>query len=175
MKKNLLTILILALLIVNIVLSAIMMFSVTNASKKTTELVTDIASVLKLELGSEGQLEEEEEIPMSQTEVYNIETSLQISLQDDEDGTAHWCIVSVALSMNNKDKGFKKYGDAESMKSKESLITSVVNDVIGNYTFEELKKSENQDAARKEILRQIQNMYDSQFIYRVSFSDIKFQ
>ena len=35
MKKNLLSIIILALLVVNIVLSAIMMISVTSASKKT--------------------------------------------------------------------------------------------------------------------------------------------
>lgn len=35
MKKNLISIIILALLIVNVVLTAIMMFSVTSASKKT--------------------------------------------------------------------------------------------------------------------------------------------
>lgn len=172
MKKNLLSILILALLIVNIVLSAIMMFSVTSASKKTTELVTDIASVLKLELGSVGSVEE---IPMSKTDVYNIETPLQITLREGEDKTPHWCIVSVALSMNIKDKGYKKYGDAESMQSKEPLIASVVIDVIGSYTIEELRNSDTQEAAKKEILGHIQSMYDSQFIYKVSFSDIKFQ
>ena len=48
MKKNLISVIILALLIVNIVLTAIMMFSVTGASKKTAALVDDIAMVLDL-------------------------------------------------------------------------------------------------------------------------------
>ena len=39
MKKNLISIVILALLIVNIVLTAIMMFSVTGTSRKTAALV----------------------------------------------------------------------------------------------------------------------------------------
>lgn len=78
MKKNILSILILALLIVNIVLTSIMMFSVMGASKKTTQLVTDIASVLKLELREEDG--EVITVPMEQTDVYNI-TDLTIELR----------------------------------------------------------------------------------------------
>ena len=88
MKKNLLSILILALLIVNIVLTSIMMFSVVGASKKTTQLVTDIASVLKLELrGGDGAVIQQ--VPMDQTEVYDI-PEMTISLQKSDDGTEHW-------------------------------------------------------------------------------------
>ena len=43
MKKNLISVIILALLIVNVVLTAIMMFSVTSASRKTAALVDNIA------------------------------------------------------------------------------------------------------------------------------------
>ena len=42
MKKNLISIIILALLIVNIVLTAIMMFSVTGTATKTSALVDNI-------------------------------------------------------------------------------------------------------------------------------------
>ena len=58
MKKNLISIIILALLIVNIVLTAIMMFSVTGASKKTAALVDNIATALDLELVSNEEAEE---------------------------------------------------------------------------------------------------------------------
>ena len=51
MKKNLISIIILALLIVNIVLTAIMMFSVTTTNRKTAALVGDIASAISLDLG----------------------------------------------------------------------------------------------------------------------------
>ena len=62
MKKNLISIIILALLIVNIVLTSIMMFSVMGSSKKTTALVNDIASVLDLELKGSGDEEAKKEV-----------------------------------------------------------------------------------------------------------------
>ena len=172
MKKNILSILILALLIVNIVLTSIMMFSVVGATKKTTQLVTDIASVLKLELrGEDGEVVT---VPMEQTDVYNI-TDLTIELQPSDDGSSHWCLLGVALSMNTKDKGYKSFGDAESMEAKRSLLTEAIFDVIGSYKLEDLKGGNGEEEAKEEILRRIQSMYDSQFIFRVSFSDIKYQ
>lgn len=173
MKKNLLSILILALLIVNIVLTSIMMFSVVGASKKTMKLVTDIASVLKLEL-RDGDGAVIQQVPMDQTEVYDI-PEMTISLQKSDDGTEHWCLLSVALSMNTKDKGYKSYGSAESMQAKKSLITEAIFDVIGSYKMEDLKGGNGEEKAKAEILRRVQSMYDSQFIYKVSFSDIKYQ
>ena len=50
MKKNLISVVILALLVVNIVFSAITLFSVAGTNKKTAALVTDIASAIKLDL-----------------------------------------------------------------------------------------------------------------------------
>lgn len=173
MKKNLLSILILALLIVNIVLTSIMMFSVMGASKKTTQLVTDIASVLQLELG-ETEGAEAEMIPLSQTEVYNI-SELTVALQNGEDEKAHYCLVSVALSMNTKDKGYKTFGSAETMASYESLIISEITSIIGSYDVDTLREPAAQEEAREKILESIQKRFESEFIYNVSFSDIKFQ
>ena len=172
MKKNLLSILILELLIVNIVLTSIMMFSVVGASKKTTELVTDIASVLQLELGDGS--ESAKSIPLKQTEVYNI-SELMIELHSSEEEKTYYCLVSVALSMNTKDKGYKTYGSAESMASYEPLITSEITNVITSYTVEALRDPASQDEAKDKILKAIQKMFDSEFLDNVSFSDIKFQ
>ena len=55
MKKNMLSILILALLIVNIVLTAIMMFSVTGTAKKTSALIDDISAAINLDLNNQGE------------------------------------------------------------------------------------------------------------------------
>ena len=60
MKKNLLSVLILALLVVNIVLTTIMMLSITKTNSKTAELVTNIATVMNLELYGPGGTAEEQ-------------------------------------------------------------------------------------------------------------------
>ena len=63
MKKNMLSILILALLIVNIVLTSVMMFSVVGASKKTSALIDDIASAINLDLENQAAVSDAPVIP----------------------------------------------------------------------------------------------------------------
>ena len=172
MKKNMISIIILALLVVNIVLTAIMMFSVTSASKKTAALVDNIATALDLELTARNEEETEAVIPMTDTETYQISESMTIPLKASEgDDKAHYCLVSVTLSINTKDEGYKTYGS--DLSAQESLIKSEINNIISSYTMEEVR--DNQEQIRQEILEKVQTMFDSKFIYNVSFSDIMFQ
>ena len=179
MKKNLLSILILALLIVNIVLTAIMMFSTMSATKKTSQLVTDIASVLKLEIEGSAGGPAVREVPLSQTETYNI-NELTIGLrpettpEGEEAGPVKYCLGNIVLSMDTKSKGYKNYGDAETMAKYESLISSEINNIIGSYSMDELTAPSGREEVRVKILESVQKMFDSDFIYNVSISDIKF-
>ena len=50
MKKNILTIVIMAATLVNLILSAVLVFSVMPAMNKTSNLVDKIASVIDLEI-----------------------------------------------------------------------------------------------------------------------------
>lgn len=172
MKKNLISIIILALLIVNIALTAVMMFSVTSASRKTAALVDNISTALNLELAASTDDEEEEAtIPMSDIATYDISESMTIPLKTEEDGKSHFCLVSVTLSMNTQSDGYKTYG--ANIAEKESLIKSEINSVISQYTLTEAR--DNQDKMREEILERVQKMFDSDFVFNVSFSDIMFQ
>lgn len=173
MKKNLISIVILALLIVNIVLTAIMMFSVTGTSRKTAALVDNIATALNLELAANGNGEEAEQepVPMSDTATYDISEKMTIPLKLDAEEEPHFFIASITLSMNTKDKGYKKYG--ADIDTRESLIKSEINDVVSQYTVDEAR--DKQDEIRAEILERVQKMFDSEFIFNVAFSDIMIQ
>ena len=72
MKKNLISIVILALLIVNVVLSSVTLISVTGTNKKTAALVGDIAAAISIDLGEDGSEEEQETVPMSDVVTYDI-------------------------------------------------------------------------------------------------------
>ena len=173
MKKNLISVIILALLIVNIVLTAIMMFSVTGASKKTAALVDNIATALNLELASGTEGGAEEAVSMADTETYSFAENMTIPLKKSEgDDKDHYCIVSITLSINTKADGYKEYGSAESLATMEGLIKDEINSVFAHYTAEEAR--DNQEAIKKEIIGRIQTMFDSKFIYNVSFGDIMF-
>ena len=71
MKKNLLSVLILVLLIVNIALTSVMMISVIGTNKKTAELVTSIATVMNLELYSPGGTAVTD-VPLAETDTYTM-------------------------------------------------------------------------------------------------------
>ncbi|MCI8898935.1 MAG: flagellar basal body-associated protein FliL [Lachnospiraceae bacterium] len=169
MKKNLISIIILALLIVNIVLTAIMMFSVTGTATKTSALVDNITRALNLELTAKGDAGASA-VPISDIATYDI-AEMTIELQQDAEGNQHFFVGSITLSMNTKDKDYKTYGG--DMESRESLIKSEITDVISSYTVEDARS--NQDTIKSEILERIQTLFNSEFVFNVAFSDILIQ
>lgn len=171
MKKNLLSILILALLIVNVILTAVTMFSVTSTNKKTAAIVNQIASVLQLELNNGADESEAETVSMEDTATYDISEELTIPLKTGADAKDHYAIVSVSLSMNTKSPGYKAYG--ESIADRDSLIKGEIIDAFRSYTIEELKADE--DVVVEDILKRLQKMFDSDFIYKVSFRGVMYQ
>ena len=172
MKKNLVSIIILALLVVNIILTSVMLFSVTGTMKKTASLIDGITMALSLELGEDiNAAAEAEAVPMENVSVYQIADEMRIPLAVGADGKDHFCMVSVSLSMNTKADGYKDYG--ETVGEKEDLIIGEIVSAIGSYTIEEAKA--NTDAIRKDILQRIQKMYGYDFIYDVVFREIFFQ
>ena len=172
MKKNLMSVVILSLLVVNLILTGIMMFSCVSANKKTAALVNDIASVLDLELtGGGSNTEEVAAVSVADTEIYNIADAMTVALRPSEDGKEHYCMCEVSFSMN------KTHEDYETMSpmvaTQESKIRSIIIGVIGGYTKEEAQA--NQKAIESEILEQVQQMFGSNFIYEAYFRDVKFQ
>jgi len=166
MKKNLISIMILALLIVNIVLTSIMMFSVTSTNRKTASLVGDIASAISLDLEEE---EGAESVPLENTVTYTI-ADMRIALKKsvDENGVPeekdHYAQMSVVISMNNAHEDYKAYG--EKIAEREDLIKGKITEVVGQYTMEEAKA--NPQAVSNDILSGIQALYSSDFIFDVT-------
>lgn len=172
MKKNMISILILALLIVNVALTAVMMFSVMGTMKKTARLIDGISSALSLEIAGPDSADStgEETVSMEDISVYKIEDQLTISLAKGADGEQHYCLVSVSLSLNMKDPDYEKY--QPTLAEKEDLIKSTIFEVIQAYPIEEA--ASNPDMLREEILNRLQSMFGSKFIYNVVFRDIMF-
>lgn len=174
MKKNLLSIVILALLIVNTVLTGVIMFSTINTNNKTAALVSDIASVLDLELNYEPAVAGNNSggaVAIADTAVYNIADSLTVALKPSGDGKEHYAMCQVSFSMNTKDDDYAEY--SVMMAEQESKIRSIIIGVISQYTKEEAMAD--QAAIEAKILSEVQGMFRSRFIYEAYFRDIKFQ
>jgi len=170
MKRNLLSIIILALLVVNIVLSAIMMISVSSASRKTAALVADISTIIGLEINGLPQSDAAASVSMADTAFYNITDELTIPLKTGEDGASHFAVGNVSLSMNSKHKDYATYSESITNGDMDGVIKDIIFAVIGNYTMDEAKSSAGSEQIKTEILTKIQERFGSDFIYGVSFN-----
>lgn len=169
MKKNLLTVLILALTLVNVILSAVMMFSVMGTNRKTAALVNQVSAILSLELEPEA---EEEKVSMADLAFWSLSDKMTIPLVSD-DGKNHYIVFEVAFSMDTTTKGYKKYGEDVEAGTYESIIKDVINNTVSKYTLAECNADF--DAVKAEILKNVQDLFDQDFIHSVAISGIQTQ
>ena len=173
MKKNLMSVLILALVVANLVLTAILMISVVPQTKKANQLITKVCSAIDLELEG-GKDNSSINIPMERLETISIDdgASMTVNQKDDGEGEGHYAVVSVALAVDNKSDGYKTFG-VEGVTAKKDIIKDIVNKVVSGYTLEEMKAD--QTKAQDEILSRLRRMFDSDFIVSVAFPTYNYE
>ena len=171
MKKNLMTVLILALLVVNIVLTSVMLVSIVGTNKKTAQLVDNITTAMKLELtvpGASGSAN----VALTDTEVYNIADTMTIPLKSAAGTKQDYIMFDVSLSINTKSADYKTYGSSDTLSGYENLIKDAITATVSAHTEDECR--EDMEGLKEEILQSIQSLFQSDFIYKVSISGVKF-
>ena len=171
MKKNLMTVIILALVLVNLVLTAILAFTIIPQTRKSKQLIDKIASAIDLEL-EDGSGKDTAAVPVEDIEVYDIEASFTVNLSPSGDGKDHVAVFSIGLSLNTKSDGYKSIG-IEGLKAKETLIKNDINTIVSEYTMEQFREDE--QSVKDAILEDLQEMFGSDFIVGVSFSSVNTQ
>ena len=170
MKKNLKSVLILALVLANLILTAILMISVVPQSKKANELITKVCSAIDLELES-GKEEGAIDVPMSQIEEVKLSDGEKMTINlKNTDGKDHYVMMSVSLALDTKNKD---YTDATVISDKEGIIKDEINKIVSSHTIDDMRNDTK--GIQNEILKSLRKMYDSDFIVSVVFSDINYQ
>ena len=170
MKKNLITVITLALVVVNLVLTVILTITILPETQKANELITKVCSAIDLDLES-GSATSNANIPIDQIEVYNIDDEQTISLKQDGDGKDHFAMITVSISMDTKNSDYKEL--KPQVEEKVNLIKGDINNIVSQYTIDEIKN--NQSAVQDEILKDLQKMFGSDFIVAVGFPTAQYQ
>jgi len=167
MKKNILTIVIMASTVTNLVLTAVMMFSIVPAMNKTNKLIDKVATVIDLETE-----EEEEGTQWEDLETYDIpfESKQTINLKSEGDKESHYVVIDgITVSFNKEAEDYDKV--SESVKAANVYIVDFVKEAISEHTISTL----NEQAVKDSALVKIQNFYGSKCIVRLSLSGFMFQ
>lgn len=166
MKKNILTIVIMASTLLNLILTIVIVFSVVPAMNKTGKLVDKVASVIDLEI--ESKTSEEDSYSVSDLEVEKItyDNSVKINLQKDEgDDTAHYALLDeIVVSFN------KMAEDCETVKKSINennvYVSDIVKEVIGEYTVSTISEAK----VKQEAIKRLQDKYDTKSIVEISLN-----
>lgn len=173
MKKNLITVIILALVLANLILTAILVFTIIPQTKKSNQLIDQVCSAINLELQSGENTPATPEVPIEDVETYAITDGFTVNLKQGEDGKQHYAVFSVSLSLNTKSDGYKTYGGSEGLAAKVTIIQSEINTIVNGYTLDEFNANGYQNA-KDDILKTLQDMFGgSDFIVGVNFSSVQ--
>lgn len=170
MKKNLITVITLALVVMNLVLTVILTITILPETKKANELITKVCSAIDLDLES-GSATSSANIPIDQIDIYDIEDQQTINLKSSGDGKEHFAVITVSISMDKKNKDYKDL--QPEVENKVELIKGEINNIVSQYTIDEIKN--NQSAVQNEILKDLQKMFGSDFIVAVGFPTAQYQ
>ena len=173
MKKNMLTIVAIALSFVNLILTAVIMFSVVSSAKATNTLVSNIASIIDLELESNTT---NNKVPIGDMDVVTFDKSLQINLKGSGDGKDHYAVIDQIYLIKTEDD-YKTISENMKNSDTKSGYESTIDEIVGNqfsqYTKEEVQN--NREAIKAAVLKAVQEKFGTQTIAELAFKNLRLQ
>ena len=167
MKKNILTIVIMAASVINLILTIVLIFSVMPAMNKTSNLIDKVSSLIDLEIESES--EENAAVPMEDRDstiiTYEANVNINLKKETGEDSN-HYAVISGVTVTYNKNED--DYEDVKALiDANQVYVNDAVSETIGAYTASTIS----QTAVKEEAVKKLQEMYDTKSIIDVSLSN----
>lgn len=155
MKRNMLAIVILAATLVNIALTALMLFTVVPKAQRTDALIQKICSIIELEL-EDPNAADYAEIPFEDRETYNLANKMTINLKRAEgESKSPYAQIEVTLMLNKKADSYATIQPL--LGSYENIIRNIVSEEVSKYTTHEL------DGNKEAIQKMIQTRLCTEF------------
>ena len=92
MKKNLISVLILALCFANLVLTALLIFTIIPETKKANNLIDQVCQAISLDLNSGSQLPQDQIVDYALTAD---DDTLTFNFAPSEDGNTHYLVCGI--------------------------------------------------------------------------------
>jgi len=165
MKKNIFSVIITALTVINVVLTAILFFVMMPTFNKTNNLLTNVASVLNIELDADNPANADSNYKLSDLQSIPVtwEKESTYNMKMGTDNKAHFAMLKgYTLYLN---KNADDFDDVNEMLTADTAqITSIIPTIMEKHTYEEAT----QDLVQKEMLEEIEKLLDSKVVVRIA-------
>lgn len=168
MKKNLMSVIILSLCFLNIILSALIVFTMVPTIIRTNKLIAKVASNIDFEIESLKEDEKEFTLSVDDIEPYHIEKDMPINLTDiPGSNETTFGLVNVTLSLNKKSKDYETIG--ANMATYEEFVKEIIQNEISKLTKDNFQESK--ESVKVAILEEIAKKFNSDVIINISFGN----
>ena len=125
MKKNLITVIILALVVVNLVLTAVLTITIIPETQKANELITKVCSAIDLDLQA-GDTAGSLSIDVADMVDYPVNggETLTINLVDG------YAVLGISLSLDSTNEDYATYASDGTLSAQNNIISDKINSVI---------------------------------------------
>ena len=163
MKKSMLNVIILALVLVNLVLTVILTFSLVSTNKKTNSLINKVAQIIDLDVAggvsnnnsSTGSGIEN----VSYIDIKN--TDIIVSYVDN--GKTRYAVLSVSVGLNSKAKDYSTV--STSVDNGMKVLVNKITNEANKYTYSTI--SANKSTMETDLLKEFQELFKTETIQSV--------
>jgi flagellar basal body-associated protein FliL len=134
------------------------------SAKKTNNLITEIASVMNLELESGDAAPT---VSLENMATYSVDAQV-VNLKDDGSGDKHYVQVGLTLGLDSSSDDYAALSTA--LTDASGVVFDEARNIIQTYTYDEINDQATQEKIKAEILENLQKKYATTCIYSVSFS-----
>ncbi len=172
MKKNITSIIIMALVGLNVVLTGIILFAMVPSLNKVNTLVTKVSNAVDLDLGN---LQEAGygNLGIDDKENYTLENKFSGTLKKGSDGKVRYVAIdSISFTLNKKAESYKDV--SANIATYQTSINDVVSKVFNEYTMDEV--TEKQDEIKQKVIDGVSQLFSNADCFvSVSFSNLRYQ
>ena len=167
MKKSTLNVITLALVLINLVLTVILTFSLVSTNNKTNKLISKVAEIIDLDVagadtGDKGTSSSSGLDDITYVDVTNND-SKDIMISYTDGGKTHYAIMNVSLGLNTKAKDYESV--KTQVESAMSMIDSTLMGVIRGFD-----STTPQADMEKAATNAVRELFASDTVYSVSFT-----
>ena len=171
MKKSTLNVITLALVLINIVLTVLLTFSLVSTNKKTNNLITKVSEIIDLDVGgvvnsdsSSGNVGESD---IEYIDVISGESD-SITISFTSGGKSHYVVMKISLGLNTKARDYKT--KRTSIDNGMKLIVSTITKEAQKYSYDAIEK--NMVKIENDLLLALQDQFETDCIYSVTIYSV---
>ncbi len=174
MKKSMLNVITLALVLINLVLTVILTFSLVSTNNKTNSLISKVAEIIELDVGGinpDGSVSGSVNVDDIQYVDVKNGDSDTITVSYSSGGQTHYVVLTATLGLNTKSEDYAS--KSVTVNNGMRLISSTITNECMKYSYDAIQA--NKQTIEKALLESLQQQFQTKMICSVVISDILVQ